>query len=128
MPREVLGQLLAHYLQLQVNNDQPLDVSQLNEDAQLMGTEKIHEWLTLFKQHALPLLDEIDIARASQDSEKIKRAAHQLKSSCSSLGMRSASQLCAQLEQQPLSAIALREEIMKSISALEVWISQKLHP
>ena len=98
MPREVLGQLLAHYLQLQVNNDQSLDVSQLNEDAQLMGTEKIHEWLVLFTQHALPLLDEIDIARASQDSEKIKRAAHQLKSSCSSLGMRIASQLCAQLE------------------------------
>lgn len=70
VPREVLGQLLAHYLQLQVNNDQPLDVSQLNEDAQLMGTEKIHEWLILFKQHALPLLDEIDIARASQNSEK----------------------------------------------------------
>ncbi|MGD1747907.1 Hpt domain-containing protein, partial [Klebsiella pneumoniae subsp. pneumoniae] len=87
VPREVLGQLLAHYLQLQVNNDQSLDVSQLNEDAQLMGTEKIHEWLVLFTQHALPLLDEIDIARASQDSEKIKRAAHQLKSSCLSLGM-----------------------------------------
>lgn len=64
----------------------------------LMGAEKIHEWLILFKQHALPLLDEIDIARASQDNEKIKRAAHQLKSSCSSLGMRSASQQCAQLE------------------------------
>ncbi|MBW6054636.1 response regulator [Escherichia coli] len=72
VPREVLGQLLAHYLQLQVNNDQSLDVSQLNEDAQLMGTEKIHEWLVLFTQHALPLLDEIDIARASQDSEKNK--------------------------------------------------------
>lgn len=72
VPREVLGQLLAHYLQLQANNDLPLDVSQLNEDAQLMGTEKIHEWLVLFTQHALPLLDEIDIARASQDSEKIK--------------------------------------------------------
>ncbi|EGD4842318.1 ATP-binding protein [Shigella flexneri] len=119
VPREVLGQLLAHYLQLQANNDLPLDVSQLNEDAQLMGTEKIHEWLALFKQHALPLLDEIDIARASQDSEKIKRAAHQLKSSCSSLGMRSASQLCAQLEQQPLSAPLPHEEITRSVAALE---------
>ncbi len=125
VPREVLGQLLAHYLQLQVNNDQPLDVSQLNEDAQLMGTEKIHEWLTLFKQHALPLLDDIDIARASQDSEKIKRAAHQLKSSCSSLGMRSASQLCAQLEQQPLSAPLPHEEITRSVAALEAWLNKK---
>ena len=125
VPREVLGQLLAHYLQLQVNNDQPLDVSQLNEDAQLMGTEKIHEWLILFKQHALPLLDEIDIARASQNSEKIKRAAHQLKSSCSSLGMRSASQLCAQLEQQPLSAPLPHEEITRSVAALKAWLNKK---
>lgn len=125
VPREVLGQLLAHYLQLQVNNDQSLDVSQLNEDAQLMGTEKIHEWLVLFTQHALPLLDEIDIARASQDSEKIKRAAHQLKSSCSSLGMRIASQLCAQLEQQPLSAPLPHEEITRSVAALEAWLHKK---
>ena len=125
VPREVLGQLLAHYLQLPANNEQPLDVSQLNEDAQLMGTEKIHEWLVLFTQHALPLLDEIDIARASQDSEKIKRAAHQLKSSCSSLGMRSASQLCAQLEQQPLSAPLPHEEITRSVAALEAWLIRK---
>lgn len=125
VPREVLGQLLAHYLQLQVNNDQPLDVSQLNEDAHLMGAEKIHEWLILFKQHALPLLDEIDIARASQDNEKIKRAAHQLKSSCSSLGMRSASQQCAQLEQQPLSAPLPHEEITRSVAALEAWLIRK---
>ena len=125
VPREVLGQLLAHYLQLQVNNDQSLDVSQLNEDAQLMGTEKIHEWLVLFTQHALPLLDEIDIARASQDSEKIKRAAHQLKSSCSSLGMHIASQLCAQLEQQPLSAPLPHEEITRSVAALEAWLHKK---
>ena len=125
VPREVLGQLLAHYLQLQVNNDQSLDVSQLNEDAQLMGTEKIHEWLVLFTQHALPLLDEIDIARASQDSEKIKRAAHQLKSSCSSLGMHIASQLCAQLEQQPLSAPLPHEEITRSVASLEAWLHKK---
>ncbi|HCQ1286722.1 TPA: TMAO reductase system sensor histidine kinase/response regulator TorS [Escherichia coli] len=125
VPREVLAQLLAHYLQLQVKNDQPLDVSQLNEDAHLMGAEKIHEWLILFKQHALPLLDEIDIARASQDNEKIKRAAHQLKSSCSSLGMRSASQQCAQLEQQPLSAPLLHEEITRSVAALEAWLIRK---
>lgn len=125
VPREVLGQLLAHYLQLQDNTDHSLDISQLNEDTQLMGTEKIHEWLALFKQHALPLLDEIDIARASQDSEKIKRAAHQLKSSCSSLGMRSASQLCAQLEQQPLSAPIPHEEITRSVAALEAWLNKK---
>ncbi|XPE35674.1 Hpt domain-containing protein [Shigella flexneri] len=66
----------------------------------------------------LPLLDEIDIARASQDNEKIKRAAHQLKSKYSSLGMRSASQRCAQLEQQPLSAPLPHEEIR---AVLPLW-------
>ncbi|XPE35675.1 hypothetical protein ACNKHN_05590 [Shigella flexneri] len=33
------GQLLAHYLQLQVKNDRPA-ISQLDEDAHLMGTRK----------------------------------------------------------------------------------------
>ena len=90
-----------------------------------MGVEKIHEWLALFKQHALPLLDEIDAARARKDCEKIKRAAHQLKSSCASLGMRSASQLCEQLEQEPLAATLPREEITHSIKALEQWLNKK---
>ncbi|MBE1768951.1 TMAO reductase system sensor histidine kinase/response regulator TorS [Escherichia marmotae] len=106
VPREVLGQLLAHYLHQQKNNDQLLDVSQLNEDAQLMGADKIHEWLTLFKQHTLPLLDEIDTA-------------------CASLGMRSASQLCGQLEREPLAALLPREEITRSIAALEEWLNKK---
>ena len=90
-----------------------------------IANQKIHEWLALFKQHALPLLDDIGIARSSQNSEKIKRAAHQLKSSCSSLGMRSASQLCAQLEQQPLSAPLPHEEITRSVAALEAWLNKK---
>lgn len=37
VPREVLRSITAHYLQLQVNNDQPLDVSQLNEDTHFNG-------------------------------------------------------------------------------------------
>ncbi|MFP1451872.1 Hpt domain-containing protein [Escherichia coli] len=67
-----------------------------------MGTEEIDEWLVLFTQHALPLLDEIDIARASQDSEKIKRAAHQLKSSCSSLECVAPVSYAHNWKQQPL--------------------------
>ncbi|EFJ2078824.1 histidine kinase, partial [Escherichia coli] len=49
----------------------------------------------------------------------------QLKSSCSSLGMCSASQLCAQLEQQPLSAPLPHEEITRSVAALEAWLHKK---
>ncbi|EKQ5283205.1 Hpt domain-containing protein, partial [Escherichia coli] len=52
-------------------------------------------------------------------------AAHQLKSSCSSLGMHIASQLCAQLEQQPLSAPLPHEEITRSVAALEAWLHKK---
>lgn len=44
-----------------------------------MGWQKVHEWLALFKQHTLPVLDEIDAARAAYEYEKIKRLAHQLK-------------------------------------------------
>lgn len=43
VPRKVLSQLLAHYLQLQVNNNQSLNVSQLNKNAQLIKTKKIHK-------------------------------------------------------------------------------------
>lgn len=125
--REVLGQLLAHYLHCQTTNEQPLDTSQLMEDIRLMGAEKIKEWLNLFQQHSLPLLDEIDAARATQDGEKIKRIAHQLKSSCASLGMRDASRLCAQLELKPFTALPLREEIVHSVAALEQWLDKKDH-
>ncbi|ENA4996161.1 TMAO reductase system sensor histidine kinase/response regulator TorS [Escherichia albertii] len=125
--REVLGQLLAHYLHCQTTNEQPLDTSQLMEDVRLMGAEKIKEWLNLFQQHSLPLLDEIDAARATQDGEKIKRIAHQLKSSCASLGMRDASRLCAQLELKPFTALPLREEIVHSVAALEQWLDKKDH-
>ncbi|ENC2563520.1 TMAO reductase system sensor histidine kinase/response regulator TorS [Escherichia albertii] len=125
--REVLGQLLAHYLHCQTTNEQPLDTSQLMEDVRLMGAEKIKEWLNLFQQHSLPLLDEIDAARATQDGEKIKQIAHQLKSSCASLGMRDASRLCAQLELKPFTALPLREEIVHSVAALEQWLDKKDH-
>ncbi|WP_170980932.1 Hpt domain-containing protein, partial [Escherichia coli] len=56
------------------------------------------------------------IARASQDNEKIKRAAHQLKSSCPSLGMRSASQKCQKLAQQPLSAPHPHQTMNRSLT------------
>ena len=39
--------------------------------------------------------------------------------------MRSASQLCAQLEQQPLSAPLPHEEITCSVADLEAWLNKK---
>ncbi|MEX7539367.1 hypothetical protein SGI37_20335, partial [Providencia rettgeri] len=56
-----------------------INLQQLASDAELMGFQKIREWVSIFKQHSLPLLDQIDIARAESNAEQIKRLAHQLK-------------------------------------------------
>ncbi|MEG1975179.1 MAG: TMAO reductase system sensor histidine kinase/response regulator TorS, partial [Citrobacter sp.] len=132
VPRDELSRLITHYLHgnapLPValeNDNQRLDTQQLAEDIQLMGWQKVHEWLALFKQHTLPVLDEIDAARAAYEYEKIKRLAHQLKSSCASMGMRSASRMCAALEQQPLADFSLREEVQLSLTEVEMWLAKE---
>ncbi|HCB1496851.1 TPA: TMAO reductase system sensor histidine kinase/response regulator TorS, partial [Citrobacter braakii] len=132
VPRDELSRLITHYLHgnapLPValeNDDQRLDTQQLAGDIQLMGWQKVHEWLALFKQHTLPVLDEIDAARAACEYEKIKRLAHQLKSSCASMGMRSASRMCAALEQQPLADFSLREEVQLSLTEVEMWLAKE---
>ncbi|HBC6261536.1 TMAO reductase system sensor histidine kinase/response regulator TorS [Citrobacter braakii] len=132
VPRDELSRLITHYLHgnapLPValeNDNQRLDTQQLAGDIQLMGWQKVHEWLALFKQYTLPVLDEIDAARATCEYEKIKRLAHQLKSSCASMGMRSASRMCAALEQQPLADFSLREEVQLSLTEVEMWLAKE---
>ena len=132
VPRDELSRLITHYLHgnapLPValeNDNQRLDTQQLAGDIQLMGWQKVHEWLALFKQHTLPVLDEIDAARTAYEYEKIKRLAHQLKSSCASMGMRSASRMCAALEQQPLADFSLREEVQLSLTEVEMWLAKE---
>ncbi|HHT8249445.1 TPA: TMAO reductase system sensor histidine kinase/response regulator TorS [Citrobacter braakii] len=132
VPQDELSRLITHYLHgnapLPValeNDNQRLDTQQLAGDIQLMGWQKVHEWLALFKQHTLPVLDEIDAARATCEYEKIKRLAHQLKSSCASMGMRSASRMCAALEQQPLADFSLREEVQLSLTEVEMWLAKE---
>ncbi len=73
MPREVLGQLLAHYLNgksITINrwmyrNSMKMLSNGDGEDPRMAG---------IIYTTCPAVLDEIDIARASQDSEKIKRA------------------------------------------------------
>lgn len=132
VPRDELSRLIMHYLHgyaplpvASENDNKRLDTQQLAGDIQLMGWQKVHEWLALFKQHILPVLDEIDNARAAHDREKIKRLAHQLKSSCASMGMRSASSVCAALEQQPLADFSLREEVQLSLKEVETWLEKE---
>ena len=132
VPRDELSRLITHYLHgsatlplASENDNKRLDFQQLSGDIQVMGWQKVHEWLALFKQHTLPVLDEIDAARAAHDDERIKRLTHQLKSSCASMGMRSASTMCAALEQQPLGDFSLREEIQQSLYEVERWLEKK---
>lgn len=132
VPRDELSRLITHYLHSSAtlplaseNDNKRLDFQQLSGDIQVMGWQKVHEWLALFKQHTLPVLDEIDAARAAHDDERIKRLTHQLKSSCASMGMRSASTMCAALEQQPLGDFSLREEIQQSLYEVERWLEKE---
>ncbi|CAM6656703.1 TMAO reductase system sensor histidine kinase/response regulator TorS [Citrobacter portucalensis] len=132
VPRDELSRLITHYLHgsatlplASENDNKRLDFQQLSGDIQVMGWQKVHEWLALFKQHTLPVLDEIDAARAAHDDEQIKRLMHQLKSSCASMGMRSASTMCAALEQQPLGDFSLREEIQQSLYEVERWLEKE---
>ncbi len=132
VPRDELSRLITHYLHgsatpplASENDNKRLDFQQLAGDIQVMGWQKVHEWLALFKQHTLPVLDEIDAARAAHDDERIKRLTHQLKSSCASMGMRSASTMCAALEQQPLGDFSLREEIQQSLYEVERWLEKE---
>lgn len=132
VPRDELSRLITHYLHgsatlplASENDNKRLDFQQLAGDIQVMGWQKVHEWLALFKQHTLPVLAEIDAARAAHDDERIKRLTHQLKSSCASMGMRSASTMCAALEQQPLGDFSLREEIQQSLYEVERWLEKE---
>lgn len=129
VPQDELSRLITHYLHgsaplplASENDNKRLDFQQLTGDIQVMGWQKVYEWLALFKQHALPLLDEIEAARDLNEHEQIKRLAHQLKSSCASMGMRSACTMCTALEQQPLGDFSLREEIQQSLYEVERWL------
>lgn len=131
IPRDALNQLITHYISgggdtlgVTSSQKQRVDIQQLKNDAQLMGYPKIREWLAIFKQHSLSLLDKVDIARAQQDSELIKRLAHQLKSSCASLGMQMATEACATLEQDPQATPALREEVQYALQVIEEWLDK----
>lgn len=132
VPRDELSQLITRYLagaetayDEPARRDERLDIRQLTDDARVMGFAKLNEWLALFKQHARPLIEEIEAARAKNDLESIKRLAHQLKSSCASVGMRTASRMCAELEQNPQAESLLKEEIQQSIHAVTDWLERE---
>lgn len=132
VPREALNQQITKYLLDEdaissdvVIHDHTVNLQQLENDMQLMGRTKIQEWVAIFKQHSFPLLDEIETARELNDTERIKQLAHQLKSSCASLGMQSAMETCAALEQNPMLVMPLREYVLQSLQSLERWLEHE---
>lgn len=95
VPRAELCRLIAHALtdgersaaqpfRVAQQIATPLDDGQLAEDLAAFGHPRLTEWLTLFRQHSLPLLAEIAVARTAGDGEQVKGLAHRLKGSCAS--------------------------------------------
>lgn len=102
----------------------PLDDGQLAEDLAAFGHPRLTEWLTLFRQHSLPLLAEIAVARTAGDGEQVKGLAHRLKGSCASSGMRHAADACLALERAPLTAAAVDGPIREGLVALACWLAK----
>ncbi|MBQ0269017.1 TMAO reductase system sensor histidine kinase/response regulator TorS [Providencia huaxiensis] len=131
VPRDTLNKLIVKYisggeytLPDPSIQEKFIDLQQLISDAELMGLPKIREWVSIFKQHSLPLIDQIDIARAENNTEQVKRLAHQLKSSCASLGMQSAVKTCELLEQQPMADTQLKDNVQQGLQAIEQWLNE----
>ncbi|EBC2853549.1 TMAO reductase system sensor histidine kinase/response regulator TorS [Salmonella enterica] len=124
VPREALYRMIAHHLQDKSHNAQSmLDEHQLAGDMASVGPEKLRQWVALFKDSALPLVEEIEAARAMNDDVNIKRLAHKLKSGCASLGMTQATNACRELEMQPLSDIEIKTIVTQGVKALDAWIA-----
>lgn len=124
VPREELYRMIAHYLQGKPHDAQAvLNEHQLASDMASVGPEKLRQWVALFKESALPLVEDIEAARAINDDVNIKRLAHKLKSGCASLGMTQATEACRALEMQPLSDIDINTIVMQGLSALDAWIA-----
>ncbi|EBC7119430.1 response regulator, partial [Salmonella enterica] len=127
VPREELYRMIAHYLQGKSHNARVmLNEHQLAGDMASVGPEKLRQWVALFKDSALPLVEEIEAARAMNDDVNIKRLAHKLKSGCASLGMTQATEACRELELQPLSDIDIKTIVTQGVTALDAWIAD--HP
>ncbi len=127
VPREELYRMIAHYLQGKSHNARAmLNEHQLAGDMASVGPEKLRQWVALFKDSALPLVEEIEAARAMNDDVNIKRLAHKLKSGCASLGMTQATEACRELELQPLSDIDIKTIVTQGVTALDAWIAD--HP
>lgn len=64
VPREELYRMIAHYLQGKSHNARAmLNEHQLAGDMASVGPEKLRQWVALFKDSALPLVEEIEAAR-----------------------------------------------------------------
>ncbi|WP_159566622.1 TMAO reductase system sensor histidine kinase/response regulator TorS [Budvicia diplopodorum] len=68
-----------------ISVNETLNTKQLQEDLQLFGPVKLSQWLSLYRENNLPLIETLKSAHRAGDTEKVRTLAHQLKSSSESL-------------------------------------------
>jgi two-component system sensor histidine kinase TorS len=120
-PRAELARLIRHYLT--IADSPPQAANPLQQDLLTLGVVKIGEWIALFETHSIPLLDSIDENIGCGDTQCVKRLAHQLKSSCASLGMHQTARQCEMLEQHPHAATPLRSTLLQELHQLKRWLA-----
>ncbi|VEJ56488.1 TMAO reductase system sensor histidine kinase/response regulator TorS [Pragia fontium] len=102
-----------------------LDKQQFSEDIACFGREKLAQWLQLYRQQNLPLIEQLKDNLASQDTEASGRLAHQLKSSSQSLAMSALSLCFGDIEQGKWVDIDYLERLVAdSLSALEKALAE----
>lgn len=75
-----------------------LDRKQLNDDIRLFGQSQISQWLVLFRENNLPLIERLKSAYQAGEVETIRSVSHQLKSSSGSLSMSTLSHYFGDIE------------------------------
>jgi CheY-like chemotaxis protein/HPt (histidine-containing phosphotransfer) domain-containing protein len=98
--KPVTLQTLSEALQQWVPGAPALDPTYVGQLRQIAGgnPEFLDELRSTFLEHSEKLLDEIDAGLKTQDTARIRRAAHSLKSSSGALGASNLAGLCQELE------------------------------
>ena len=95
---------LTEYLSIHLGRSrviQPVDLldrKQLNDDIRLFGQSQISQWLVLFRENNLPLIERLKSAYQAGEVETIRSVSHQLKSSSGSLSMSTLSHYFGDIE------------------------------
>lgn len=97
-----------------------LDRKQLNEDIRLFGQSQISQWVVLYRENNLPLIESLKSAYHEGDIEKVRALSHQLKSSSGSLSMSRLSHYFDDIEKTyQLNVLTLDTLVFDSLYSIE---------